>query len=164
MGLPFVGMSRCTAWEKQAFRNLPSFWEFRKVLQEPIFKWRASFEERMDIAHDHTMEVFKGKSWTVDLDVQAHAEWSSRKIGRALSAVEMEDLRGMLSVRGVVPPPDYDDEPQPGPKGVQGGGGRKHKLGMRAPQTKRRRTSVDDSTDEEHAGISADEVVGMVCI
>ena len=74
MGLAFVAMSRCKEWLRQALRRLPSFWEFRKALHEPIFKLRASFEERMDNAHDITMDRFGGQAWTVDLDVEAHAE------------------------------------------------------------------------------------------
>ena len=34
VGLAFVAMSRTTAWEKQAFRDLPAFWEFRAVLKQ----------------------------------------------------------------------------------------------------------------------------------
>ena len=97
------------------------------------------------------------------LDLEAHAEWPSRNIGRALTAAEMEDLRGMLAVRRVVQAPVYDDEPQPGLRGVGGGGGRKHKLGMRAPPPKRRRAAAEASADEEHEEASAVEVCSVVC-
>lgn len=70
----------------------------------------------------------------------------------------MDDLRGMLAVRGVVPAPECDDEPQPGPRGVQGGGGRKHKLGMRAPAAKRHRATAEALAEAEHTEAPADEV------
>ncbi len=154
VGLAYVAMSRCTSWSSQAFRNLPSFWEFRKVLREPLFRWRAAFEERMGALHDATMERFKSAAWTVDDDVQARSDWSSRRTGRELTEAEVADLRGMLAVRGVLPAPEYDDEPHLGPRGLQGGGGRKHKMGMRAPAAKRlRRGASDDEHDEEPADV-----------
>ena len=48
LGLAFVGMSRCTDFARQAFRNLPGFGEFRKVLQDVMHGWHSKFEERMD--------------------------------------------------------------------------------------------------------------------
>ena len=112
----------------------------------------------MDKAHDATMERFRRQPWTIELDVEAHAEWSSRKLARTLNAAEMEDLRGMLAVRGVVPAPEYDDEPQPGPRGLRGGGGKKHNLGMRTPEPKRRRATAQAPGDAEHDEAPADEV------
>ena len=53
-GLAFVGMSRTTDWENQAFRNVPDYWEFRKMLQNPLFKWRTRLEECLDKLHDAT--------------------------------------------------------------------------------------------------------------
>jgi hypothetical protein len=142
MGLAFVAMSRCTAWAKQAFRNLPGFWEFRKVLQEPLFKWRAAFEERMDVLHDDTMAQHKGRAWTTDDDVDAHMQWSEGKLGRHLEPEELEDLRTMLSVRGVLPAPQYDDEPSRGASGLRGGGGKRQRLGMRPQSAAQRGRSV----------------------
>ena len=65
----------------------------------------------------------------------------------------------MMAVRGVVPAPEYDDEPQPGPRGLQGGGGRKHALGMRAPAPKRRRATAQAPSDAAHDEAPADEVI-----
>ena len=158
VGLAFVGMSRCTSWEKQAFRNIPGYWEFRKMLKEPLFRWRSAFEDRMDSLHDATMERFRSRAWTVDLDLDAHAAWSSARRGCALSEAELSDLRGMLAVRGVLPAPQYDDEPQPGPRGLQGGGGRKHKMGMRAPAEKRRKVQ-EEASDQQHDEVPADAVL-----
>ena len=81
MGLAFVAMSRCRDWLRQGFRRLPSFWEFRRVLQQPLFQWRASFEQRMDTLHDATMEHFYGTVWTVAMDVTKHSAWSSQRFG-----------------------------------------------------------------------------------
>ena len=154
MGLAFVAMSRTTAWSKQAFRNLPCLWEFRKVLQQNLFKWRSKFETRMDALHDATMERHHGKPWLVEMDVEAHVEWSVQRVQHPLTEAEIEDVRAMLSVRGVVPAPEYTDEPQPGPRGVRGGGGRKHKLGVKPREPKRRRSNVN--ADDEHEEAPAD--------
>ena len=92
MGLAFVAMSRCRDWVRQAFRRLPSFWKFRKVLQQPLFQWRSLFEQRMDTLHDETMEHYHGMAWTVERDVAAHATWSSQQSGCELSQAELDDL------------------------------------------------------------------------
>jgi hypothetical protein len=80
------------------------------------------------------------------------------RLGRDLAEAELGDLRGMLSVRGVLPAPEYDDEPQGGPRGLQGGGGRKRKMGMRAPPAKRQRQRqrACSTTDDEHEESAAD--------
>ena len=65
-------MSRSPGFARQAFRNLPSYWEFRKFLDEPLFRWRAAFETRMDSAHDATMSEFRGQEWTLEDDVRPH--------------------------------------------------------------------------------------------
>ena len=80
IGLAYVAMSRSPGFTKQSFRNLPSYWEFRKVLYDPLFKWRTAFEVRMDIAHDAAMSAFKSQEWTLDEDVRAHvAEVNARR-------------------------------------------------------------------------------------
>ena len=162
VGLAFVGMSRCTSWSLQAFRNLPSFWEFRKVLQDPLFRWRKAFEENMDALHDSTMEVFKNAPWGVDDDLRAHIDWTVRAKGHDLTKEEVEDLRAMLAVRGVLPPPEYEDEPQPGPRGIRGGGGRKQKRGMQAPRSKRQVVSLAEPS-QEHLEQPPDAMAGPFC-
>ena len=137
MGLAFVAMSRCRDWVRQAFRRLPSFWEFRKVLQQPLFQWRSLFEQRMDTIHGETMEHYHGMPWTVEMDVAAHATWPSQRSGRELSQAELEDLQGMLSVRGVKEVLEYLDEPTSGPRGPRGGGGRKRHRGCQPDKAKR---------------------------
>jgi hypothetical protein len=167
VGLAFVGMSRSTEWALQAFRNLPGFWEFRKALKDPLFKWRARLEQQMDKAHDKTMtgllaiasalevDLEPHRAWAAeragrDLDddemqvllaeLDAHQAWSEQRLKRSTTVDELKDLRDMLAVRGVLPlptGPEYDDAPADAPKGLQGGGGRKHAMGMRPPkQTK----------------------------
>jgi hypothetical protein len=158
VGLPYVGMSRSPGFEKQAFRNVPSFWEFRKVLDDPLFKWRAAFEVRMDAVHDATLTELKGREWTLDDDLQAHVDWSERAQQKTLTATELADLHTMLAVRGVLPAPVYDDEPTRGPAGLRGGGGRKRTAGMQPPtDAKRRRVSAVVNDDQEHAEPPADE-------
>ena len=41
VGLPFVAMSRTEHFARQAFRNMPDFWDFRKVLKQQLFAWRG---------------------------------------------------------------------------------------------------------------------------
>ena len=79
MGLAFVAMTRTREWIKQGFRDLPDFWEFRKVLKDDLFKWRAELEKRMDDAHDRTMSGALGMPFTVELDIQLHSDWSQEK-------------------------------------------------------------------------------------
>ena len=61
LGIAFVGMSRCTDFARQAFRNLPAFSEFRKVLDDNMHRWRATFEEDMDRQHDACMSAHHGQ-------------------------------------------------------------------------------------------------------
>ena len=65
VGLAYVGMPRSPGFAKQAFRKLPSYWEFRKVLYDPLFKWRTAFEARMDITHDAAMSSFNHQEYTL---------------------------------------------------------------------------------------------------
>ena len=74
VGLAFVGMSRTRDWDCQAFRNLPDFWEFRKVLKNPLFAWRRQLEERMDKLHDETMSLIWGRSFSLEEDVRLQKE------------------------------------------------------------------------------------------
>ncbi len=139
VGLAFVGMSRTCMWNAHAFRSLPGFWDFRKVLKDKLFKWRGALEERMDGLHDQTMSLILGRAFTLEEDVRLHREWSERKLGRVLSEEELKDIRDMLSVRGLRPAPVYADEPQEDRSGPRGGGGRKHAMGMKPPPAKKLR-------------------------
>jgi hypothetical protein len=136
-GLAFVAMSRTCAWADQAFRNLPDFWEFRKILQNKLFKWRSALEERMDAAHDRTMALVWGRSFDAEEDVRRHQAWSERKLERSLTDDELRDIKEMLGVRGLRKAPDYTDEPQEGRNGLKGGGGRKLAMGMKPLPAKR---------------------------
>ena len=69
-------------------------------------------------------------------------QWSEGKLGRHLEPEELEDLRTMLSVRGVLPAPQYDDEPSRGASGLRGGGGKRQRLGMRPQSAAQRGRSV----------------------
>ena len=112
----------------------------------------------MDTAHDNTMTDFKGHQWTVENDVQVHVEWSEHVKGRPLTASEQDDVRTMLTVRGVLQAPPYDDEPARCPAGLRGGGGHKRSAGMQPPsEAKRKRISLAASGDEQHAEPPADE-------
>ena len=115
----------------------------------------------MDALHDSTMERFKLMPWGIDEDLRAHVDRTVQSKGRVLTAEEVEDLRGMLAVRGVMPPPEYEDEPQPGPRGLRGGGGRKQKRGMQVPRSKRCMTSLANP-DLEHVEQPADGMAGPV--
>ena len=85
--------------------------------------------------------------------------WTAQREGRKITEAEAADLRGMLAVRGVLPAPDYDDEPRPGPRGLRGGGGRKQKMGMQTPRAKRCRASSVIPA-QEHAEPPADAADG----
>ena len=146
-GLAFVGMSRTPGFEDQGFNFMPDFWSFRKVLQHPLFKARSSLEEKLDEAHDSTMCRLLGRELTVEEDIQQHCQWSRQNKGRELTPEEVEDVRGMLSRRGVIPAPEYDDGPQSGPRGLSGGGGRKQTTAMTpatgaSGQSKRKRAAA----------------------
>ena len=111
----------------------------------------------MDILHDDTMAKRKGCAWTIDEDVTAHSRWSEAKLARKLEVHELDDLRAMLSVRGVLPAPEYDDEPTPGPRGLQGGGGKKQRLGMRPTSAAQRVwNAAPAASDGEHREAPAD--------
>ena len=160
VGLAFVAMSRSREWEAQAFRDLPAFWDFRKVLKDELFQWRAAAEERFDECHDWTMQQLRGARVTVDEDLQAHLEWTRRQRSKEaqrqgkepeeLTAEYMADVRGMLAQRGVHPPGEYPDEPRDDRGAVQGGGGRSRATGMRpTPKRKPRAKSAAKVTEPE---------------
>ena len=160
MGLPFVGLSRTVSFSLQGFKKLPDFWAFREVLEDQLFKWRKFMEVRFDTLHDTTMAEYHGHEWTVDDDVAAHKAFSEKITKTPMSPEELTDLRSMLSVRGLLPAPEYDDAPQPGARGLRGGGGRSKATGMRPSAAQRRGTPpvppTDAATDVPGADIAAE--------
>ena len=141
LGLAFVGMSRCTDFARMAFRNLPGFGEFRKVLQDQMHGWRSAFETAMDARHDACMNELFGRAWTLEEDVAAHVQWSEAKEKRTLTELEVADIHAMLKVRGLLVLEGYQDPPARAP-GLQGGGGKKRSMGMAAPQPAKRARTV----------------------
>ena len=172
VGLAFVAMSRSTEWEKQAFRDLPSFWDFRKVLSDELFQWRAAAEEHFDKLHDRTMEQLLGRPLQVDEDLQQHLDWTraqrQKEATRNNTAVEEvspeyeADVRSMLSLRGVLPPGVYADEPIEDRGAVQGGGGRSRTTGMRpTPKRKpRAKRAAKAAAEPEQKRARVDEAPG----
>jgi len=138
-GLAFVGMSRTPTFAVQGFKNLPGFWEFRKILQNQLFVWRALLEKELDKKHDSTMERHFGEARSTDADVEAHRMWSESRTGQTMSQESLADLRHMLGQRGTLEPPQYDDEPAQNKGRLQGGGGRSR---IRAPTIRKTGHSV----------------------
>jgi hypothetical protein len=131
VGVPFVGMSRTPGFNVQAFKYVPDYWEFQKVANEDLFKWRQKLEERLDVLHDETAErMFPGSSG-LEGDIARHVAWTESKTGEPLSDAALEDVRLMLSVRGMLPIPAYDDKPSKA-AAPKAGGGKRHHGPMRA--------------------------------
>ena len=149
VGLAFVGMSRTRDWAFQAFRNLPDFWQFRKVLKDKLFTWRRQLEERMDKLHDETMSLIWGSDFCWQEDLRQHKEWSEKKENKPMTPEALRDLEEMLKVRGLLPVPVYDDEPQEDRSGPKGGGGRSGLRGMKAPVPKKRGRSEGAGTKRQ---------------
>ena len=61
----------------------------------------------MDQMHDACMSAFHGRAWGLEEDVAAHVQWSEAAGKNKLTADEVNDIRGMLQVRGLLPPPIY---------------------------------------------------------
>ena len=93
VGLAFVAMSRTRDWAFQAFRNLPDFWQFRKVLKDKLFTWRRQLEERMDKLHDETMSLIWGQPFSLEEDVRRHTEWTEQKEQKPLTPEARRDRR-----------------------------------------------------------------------
>ena len=97
------------------------------------------------------MRSFFGRARSVEEDVQEHKDWTERRMGNTLSDASIADLEHMLSQRGILQAPPYDDEPDLSSKALKGGGGRTR---LMAPRTKpasraaRARATVED----ENAG------------
>ena len=136
LGLAFVGMSRTKCLEATAFKHLPDFWAFRLVLNNQLFKLRASLERALDAKFDATQEKHRGRTATLEEDLQEHVAWTEKMKKRKLKQQEIDDLQGKLAVRGLLEPPQYDDEPEVGPRGLRGGGGGKRAARGMKPQAK----------------------------
>ena len=54
----------------------------------------------MDQMHDACMSAFHGRAWGLEEDVAAHVQWSEAAGKNKLTADEVNDIRGMLQVRG----------------------------------------------------------------
>eukprot|EP00438_Fugacium_kawagutii_P029533 Skav228088 [mRNA] locus=scaffold913:453422:454021:+ [translate_table: standard] len=111
-----------------AFKYVPDYWVFQSMADTDMFQWRAALEQRLDDLHDQTAaKLFKGKASVQD-DVQRHRQWSEALKGSSLSAEELADLQHMLSVRGVLPQPGYQDKPKRGVASKAGGGRTQRKV------------------------------------
>ena len=51
------------------------------------------------------MSAFHSRAWGLEEDVAAHVQWSEAAGKNKLTADEVNDTRGMLQVRGLLPPP-----------------------------------------------------------
>ena len=142
-GLAFVGLSRATEFAHIAFRHVPDYWVFRAVADTALFQWRSTLERQLDGKHDLTSErQFFGKA-SVQNDLDRHLVWSEKITGAAMSSEDKADLLQMLSVRGVLPAPEYTDKPQRLPASKLGGGRNKRKT-MRGSNA-----AVDDPMMDE---------------
>ena len=70
----------------QGFRNVPGFCEFRKVLEQPLFKWRSFQEGRFDWLHDQTMARALQKPFDLEVDLALHKSWTEAQKKRELTA------------------------------------------------------------------------------
>ena len=94
---------------------------------------------------------FFGRVRSVEDDVKEHRAWTGGRTGNPLSDASIADLQHMLSQRGILQAPTYDDEPDLSSKALKGGGGRTR---LMAPQTKQasRATAVRATAEDENAG------------
>ena len=106
-GLAYVGATRATSWSRQAFRSVPSLADFLSVRLTTDFKKREVFEAWADGAHLATM-VNMGVSEASE--VAAHVthlnEQYMKQLGRRAREEEIQDLKNMLSARGVASVPE----------------------------------------------------------
>ena len=61
----------------------------------------------MDQMHDACMSAFHSRAWGLEEDVAAHVQWSEAAGKNKLTSDEVNDIRGMLQIRGLLPPPIY---------------------------------------------------------
>ena len=147
-GLAFVGFSRATDFGHIAFRHVPDYWEFRAVADTALFRWRSTVEMQLDARHDATSErQFFGNASIQD-DLDRHVSWSEKMTGAVMSSENKIDLLQMLSVRGVLPAPEYTDKPQRLPASKLGGGRNKRKT-MRGSNAVGDDAVIDESENED---------------
>ena len=100
------------------------------------------------VAGGATAALIHGADVSVDVDVARHVKWEEERRGRPLTPVEIEDIRGMLALRGMHKPPVYDDEPKEDRSALQRSGGRCRPFGReprsRPVSTKRPRPAEDE--------------------
>ena len=76
-----------------------------------LFRWRSTVEMQLDARHDATSErQFFGNASIQD-DLDRHVSWSEKMTGAVMSSENKIGLLQMLSVRGVLPAPEYTDKP-----------------------------------------------------
>ena len=101
-GLAFVGWTRATTWAKVAFHSLPPLEDFLAIRLQTEFKVRAAFEASADALHD---DLLSKRGVSEEMHIRAHQEHLGRVLlareGRAATPVELDDIRVMLSQRGV---------------------------------------------------------------
>ena len=69
--------------------------------------------------------------YSLEEEIRKHLLWSQKNLGRGLRLEEIEDIKGMLSQRGVLDAPEYQDEPALLPRRLRAGTGRTTSMGMR---------------------------------
>ena len=152
-------MSRSTDFEVQGFKHMPDYWSFRSVADTDLFKWRTDLEKILDEKHDQTSwHLFSGSN-SVEDDFQRHVAWTEHRTGSVMSAEARQDLKHMLSLRGVLEPPEYDDKPVRGAFALKAGGGRRQKQTMRpkhASTASLRQESPDEDQDTASNGSVSD--------
>ena len=147
-GLAFVGLSRATDFAHIAFRHVPDYWSFRAVADTALFQRRSTLEMQLDAKHDATSaRQFFGKA-SVESDLERHVLWSEKITGAVMSSENKKDLLQMLSVRGVLPAPEYMDKPQRLPASKLGGGRNKRNT-MRGANTATDETLIDEPDMED---------------
>ena len=124
LGLAFVGMSRATHFARMAFKYVPDYWAFRAVADTDLFRWRAALEKRLDALHDATARGIFGGAVSVEDDLARHVAWSE---SRQQAAAQVKGLRKMLSLRGMLSAPRYDERPTKLPASKLGGGRKRRK-------------------------------------
>ena len=140
LGLAFVGMSRATDFARMAFKYVPDYWAFRAVADTDLFRWRAELEKRpRRAARCHSQRHLRRRC------VRRRRPRPPRGMvgGPAASshdAAEVEDLRQMLSLRGMLSAPHYDDRPTKLPASKLGGGRKRRKTCGQCPRPSTRQT------------------------
>ena len=125
-------------------------YQFTRVLDQDLFKWRKAKEEYFDERHDATMAKLLRRPFNAEVDFELHKNWSESRQQKPLTPEEEHDLREMLKVRGVLKAEDFPGKPVQDRRAPKGGGGRKRAMGMRAPAaTKKSRQGSATEADAE---------------